>query len=114
MSTETPEGNELNFGDQPLIDLLDKWGITSHTMIKASTEQLNYKQVQRALKGRKLTLKMMQKVARAFNVAIWNELNKEEKEAYFEYKHKHLFNYAKGYDENFIDPNDQSPRFSSN
>jgi hypothetical protein len=61
--------------------------------------------VQKARKGRQLTLPMMQKVCRAFNIAIWNRLNKERKEIYFEYMHRHLFNYAKGHEADWADPN---------
>ena len=56
-------------------------------------------------KGRRLTLSMMQKVTRALNVAVWYRLTDKEKEGYFEYLHRHLFNYAKGYDPDWEDPN---------
>lgn len=97
--------DDTDLGTQPLDQLLTDWGLTNHEMVEVSTEQLTHKQVQRARKGRRLTLKMMMKVTRAFNVTIWHSLNDEEKEAYFEYGWKHLFNYAKGYDANFEDPN---------
>ena len=48
---------------------------------------------------------MMQKVTRAFNVAIWGQLSDEQKEAYYEYMHRDLFNYAKGHDADWVDPN---------
>jgi len=99
------EDSTLDLGSQPLADFMEKWNLTSHDMVEASTEQLTFKQIQRAAKGRRLTLKMMQKVTRAFNVAIWHKISKEDKEAYFEYMHKHLFNYAKGHDKSFQDPN---------
>lgn len=85
---------------------MEQWKLTNHELVEASPEQLNHKQVQKARKGRQLTLTMMQKVMRAFNIAIWNRLTKEQKEAYFEYGHKHLFSYAKGYDAAWVDPND--------
>lgn len=86
--------------------MMDAWEISNHQMVDVSTEQLNHKQIQRARQGRRLTLKMMQKVTRAFNVTIWYRLDDAQKEAYFEYMHKHLFNYAKGYDAEFVDPNE--------
>ncbi len=92
-------------GPQPLDELMELWGLTNHELVETSTEQLNHKQVQKARKGRRLTLAMMQKVCRAFNISIWNRLNKEQKEAYFEYMHRHLFNYAKGYEPDWADPN---------
>ena len=92
-------------GVQPLDRMMELWKVTNHELVEASPEQLNHKQVQKARKGRQLTLTMMQKVARALNITIWGRLDKEQKEAYFEYGHKHLFNYAKSYDPNFVDPN---------
>lgn len=92
-------------GPQPLDQLMDIWAITNHELVDTSTEQLNHKQVQKARKGRQLTLPMMQKVCRALNITIWTRLNKEQKEIYFEYMHRHLFNYAKGFEADFTDPN---------
>jgi hypothetical protein len=96
---------EREHGDQPLDALLTAWGLGNHDLVDASTEQLNHKQVQKARKGRTLTLHMMQKVTRALNVAVWYRLKNTEREQYFEYFHKHLFNYAKGYSADFVDPN---------
>jgi len=99
------EQSERDLGGQPLDTMMLSWGIGNHDMVEVSTEQLTHKQVQKARSGRRLTLKMMQKVTRAFNVAIWYRLNDEEKEAFDEYLHKRLFNYAKGYDGTVTDPN---------
>ena len=96
-------GND--FGDQPLDGMMEMWGLENHDLVEVSTEQLTHKQVQRARKGRRLTLKMMQKVTRAFNVAIWYQLSDEQKEGYYEYLHRDVFNYAKGYDAEWVDPN---------
>jgi hypothetical protein len=97
---------ELNdLGPQPLDAMMKEWNLTNHQMVEVSSEQLTHKQVQRARSGRRLTLKMMQKVTRAYNVTIWFKLTDEQKERYFEYLHRHLFNYAKGYDAEFKDPN---------
>jgi len=98
-------GNERDLGKQPLDQMMEDWGMTNHDMVEVSTEQLTHKQVQKARNGRRLTLKMMQKVTRAFNVCIWHRLNDEQKEVYYEYMHRDLFNYAKGADENWEDPN---------
>ena len=92
-------------GTQPLDALMEKWALTNHDLVEASPEQLNHKQVQKARKGRQLTLASMQKVCRGLNIAIWNRLTKEQKEIYFEYMHRHLFNYAKGHDADWVDPN---------
>ena len=92
-------------GPQPLDELMEKWNLTNHELVETSTEQLNHKQVQKARKGRQLTLTMMQKVCRALNITIWHRLNKEQKEIYFEYMHRHLFDYAKGHEAEWADPN---------
>ena len=97
---------ERDLGTQPLDAMMRAWGMSNNEMVDVSTEQLTHKQIQRARNGRRLTLKMMQKVNRAFNVMIWSKLSDEQKETYFEYMHKHLFNYAKGYDADFVDPNE--------
>ncbi len=99
------DSNERDLGNQPLDVMMDAWGMGNHDLVEVSTEQLTHKQVQKARKGRRLTLKMMQKVTRAFNVAIWHQLTDGEKESYHEYMHRELFNYAKGYDGDWIDPN---------
>ncbi|MFT3991704.1 MAG: hypothetical protein QM680_09890 [Luteolibacter sp.] len=94
-------------GTQPLDGLMDRWNLTNHELVEVSTEQLNHKQVQKARKGRQLTLSLMQKVMRTLNIAIWKlRLNKEQRELFTEYQHRQLFNYAKGYDANWQDPNE--------
>jgi len=99
--------SELDLGDQPIIQMMEKWGLSNEDLVNASTEQLTFKQVQRGRTGRRLTLKMMQKTLRAYNVAIWYKLNKEQKDKFVEYlQHGFLFNYAKGYDKDWVDPNE--------
>ncbi len=80
-------------GPQPVDALMEHWGLSNHDMVDASPEQLTHKQVQRARKGRVLTLAMMQKVTRTLNIAVWYRLTKDERETYFEYLHKHLRSY---------------------
>ncbi|MEP4078661.1 hypothetical protein [Haloferula sp.] len=92
-------------GEQPVAALMDAWTLSVHDLVDASPEQLTHKQVQRARKGRTLTLAMMQKMTRSLNIAVWYRLKKEEREVFFEYLHKHLFNYAKGFNAEFQDPN---------
>ena len=98
--------SELDHGPQPLDGLMEKWGLDNHELVATSTEQLTHKQVQKARKGRQMTLKMMIKVNRAFNITIWHKLNDEQKEAFVEYGHKDLFTYAKGYEDGAVDAND--------
>ncbi len=85
--------------------LLEQWGLGNHDLVEVSTEQLSHKQVQKARKGRQLTLPLREKVTRALNVAVWYRLTEEEREDYFEYLHRHLFSYGKGYEAEWQDPN---------
>ena len=103
MSEDLREEND--FGIQPLDTILDGWKITNHQVVDISPEQLTHKQVQRARSGRKLTLKMKQKLARSVNFAVWSRLNNGERDSYVEYFPKHLFSYNKGYDAEAGDPN---------
>lgn len=99
------EENERNHGTQRIDAIMQNWGLDNHDLVTVSIEQLTHKQVQKARQGRQLTLKMMQKVARALNVAIWEKLSETEREVYYEYIHRDLFSYAKGYDPEWQDPN---------
>ena len=92
-------------GPQPLDGLLDRWNITNHELVEVSEEQLNHKQVQKARKGRQLTLHLMQKLMRALNETIVTKLPKEQRATFVPYLHKQLFNYAKGHDAGWVDPN---------
>lgn len=96
---------ERDLGSQPLVLLLGSWGLSNHDLVAASPEQLTHKQVQRACQGRKLTLKMKQKLARTLNFAVWGRLTNDEREEFSEYFPKHLFNYSKGYDKGLSDLN---------
>ena len=100
------ENTVRDLGVQPLDAMMKAWNVDNHDLVEVSTEQLTHKQVQKARMGRRLTLKMMQKVTRALNVAVWYKLNDEQKEAYYEYMHRDLFNYAKGHDPEWLDPNE--------
>jgi transcriptional regulator with XRE-family HTH domain len=80
-------------GPQPFDVLMDRWKLTNHQLVEASPEQLNHKQVQKARKGRQLTLHLMQKIARSLNIAIFERLEKPQQEAFVEYLHRHLHSY---------------------
>jgi hypothetical protein len=94
-------------GPQPLDGLMVRWNLANHELVEVSTEQLNHKQVQKARKGRQLTLSLMQKLMRTVNEAIVAKLPKEQRPNFVPYLHKHLFNYAKGYDAAWTDPNEE-------
>jgi|TARA_B110000116_G_C16373409_1_gene375173 hypothetical protein len=97
--------SERDLGTQPLDGLMEAWGVTNNDVVETSPEQLTHKQVRRARTGRQLTLKMMMKVTRTFNVTIWHRMDDGQKTRFVEYGHKNLFNYTKGFDPEAIDPN---------
>ena len=92
-------------GLQPMDGLMIRWGLNNHQLVETSVEQLNHKQVQRARKGRQLTLHLMQKVARTLNEAVLTTLKKGDRPNFKPYTHKHLFNYAKDHNPDWVDPN---------
>jgi hypothetical protein len=92
-------------GVQPIDVLMARWNLGNHQLVESATSQLTHKQVQRARKGRQLTLHMMQKLTQSLNEAVLGRLPKEQREAFHPYLHKHLFNYAKGHDPSWQDPN---------
>lgn len=56
-------GEEL--GSQPLDDLMHRLEISNTDLVRASTEQLNFKMVQKGRKGRRLTPNIQKKILRA-------------------------------------------------
>ncbi len=96
---------ERDLGVQPLDAILNGWQLDNQDVAAASPEQLTHKQLARARSGRRLTLKMMMKIARTLNFAVWGRLTDEERAAYTEYFPKHLFNYSKAYDKDLADEN---------
>lgn len=93
-------------GVQPIDSLMTRWQLTNHQLVESSVEQLTHKQVQRARKGRQLTLHLMQKITRTLNDAVVAGLGKESREVFAPYLHRQLFNYAKGHDREWHDPNE--------
>jgi hypothetical protein len=62
-------GVERDLGPQPLARLMAERDLAPADLVAASTEQLTHKQVARAMKGRRLTANVMDKVLRAWNRA---------------------------------------------
>lgn len=73
---------ERDLGEQPLARLMAERGLTPKDLVAASTEQVTYKMVTRAMKGRRLTANTMGKVHRAWNRAAEAELALNELFAY--------------------------------
>lgn len=65
-----PAKPERDLGPQPIAGLLDELGLDNHALVAASGEHLTHKMVGKARKGRRLSLKVKQKIARALNRAV--------------------------------------------
>jgi len=73
---------ERDLGEQPIGKILAEHGFKSHDLVSNSTEQITHKMVGRAVKGRRLTLKIQYRILNALNKAAGKE-----------YTLKDLFNY---------------------
>jgi hypothetical protein len=93
-----------DLGPQPLDALLDEIGLSNHQLVALSTEQLTHKQVQKARKGKRISVNIQRKILRALNarpvapapVAPEGEGDAEEEPVAPEkklYELKELFNY---------------------
>ncbi|MDD5096863.1 MAG: hypothetical protein PHU59_00020 [Candidatus Omnitrophica bacterium] len=71
-----------DLGEQPLAKIMAEHGFKPHDLVASSTEQITHKMVSRAVKGRRLNLKIQYRLLNALNKAA----NKQ-------YALKELFNY---------------------
>jgi hypothetical protein len=74
MNTE----NERNFGVQLISQIMEEHGLKARDLVDASTEQITYKMVYRACKGRKLTSNVKSKIRNALNKSTGKEYSMEE------------------------------------
>lgn len=65
MSDDRPR----DLGVQPIAGVMDERGISVRDVVAASTEQITFKMVQRARKGRRLSAHVMAKIQRAVSNA---------------------------------------------
>lgn len=72
----------LEFGPQPLDQIMEERGLKNHALVAASKDGLTHKQVQKGRKGRRLTRNIQEKIAAALSVA-----------AGITYRPEQLFNY---------------------
>ncbi|NLZ63104.1 MAG: hypothetical protein GX902_04785 [Lentisphaerae bacterium] len=63
------ESQRREFGPQPIAAILQELGLRSRDLVNASTEQLTYKMVSKACRGRWLSNNVRGKVLRALNKA---------------------------------------------
>ena len=62
------EENGMNVGVQPLDAIMEERGIRNHDLVAAMPPGfINHKQVQKARRGRRLTIRMQEKVLEALN-----------------------------------------------
>ena len=73
---------EYDLGEQKVAGIMIELGLKPADLVNNSTEQLTFKMVSKAAKGRRLTLKAQYKVLNALNKAAGKE-----------YQIKDLFNY---------------------
>jgi len=59
------EGVKAELGIQPLNGIMARLGISNADLVKASTEQLSFKMVQKGRKGRRLTPNIQHKILNA-------------------------------------------------
>lgn len=67
---ENENDGSLNHGPQPLDALLTELGLENGDLVEASTEQLTYKVVGKARRGRELTSRAQKKVLAAVRAAL--------------------------------------------
>lgn len=75
---------ERDLGPQPVGKIMDELGLGPGDLVANSAQQLTYKMVARAVKGRRLTPNIQQKVLNALNKAAGKE-----------YQLKDLFDYSR-------------------
>lgn len=71
-----------DLGEQPIAGIMKDHNLKSHDLVNSSTEQVSYKMVSRAFKGRRLTPHIQSKILKALNQASGKN-----------YTLKDLFNY---------------------
>ncbi|NLF93948.1 MAG: hypothetical protein GX564_08675 [Oligosphaeraceae bacterium] len=67
--TSASENQSREFGPQPIVAILQELGLRNRDLVTASTEQLTYKMVAKACRGRWLSNNVRGKVLRALNKA---------------------------------------------
>ncbi len=71
-----------DFGEQPIAGIISEKNLRPCDIVNASTEQITYKMIARAVKGRRLSPKVRNKILRAINSLTENQ-----------YSSKDIFNY---------------------
>ncbi len=69
---------ENNLGEQPIIKIMVEYEIKARDLVENSTEQLTYKMVSKACKGRRLTPNVKYKILKALMKTTGNQFTREE------------------------------------
>jgi hypothetical protein len=67
------EEPERNLGEQPLVGIMAARGLKARDLVAGSSEQITFKMVSRACKGRRLKPKVQRKIRDALNAATGEE-----------------------------------------
>ena len=67
------DGPERNLGEQPLAGIMADHGLKARDLVAGSIEQITFKMVSRACKGRRLKPKVQRKIRDALNAATGEE-----------------------------------------
>ncbi|MFH1691673.1 MAG: hypothetical protein ABIC68_03765 [Candidatus Omnitrophota bacterium] len=62
-------GVKRNLGEQPIAKIMLEYGLKACDLVENSTEQISYKMVARAVKGRRLTQHVQVKILKTLNKA---------------------------------------------
>jgi len=60
---------EMEFGVQPLDQIMEELALKNHDLVAASKDGLTHKQVQKGRNGRRLTLNIQNKITAALSVS---------------------------------------------
>ncbi len=75
---ENEPSSQRNLGEQPLAKRMATAELRPADLVEASKDQLTHKMVSRAMKGRRLTARTMDKVLRAWNQAADAQLERSD------------------------------------
>jgi len=64
---------EYDLGPQPIKEIIDAHQLKPHDVVAASTDQITHKMIAKAIKGRRLTPHVKQKILAALNKACQRE-----------------------------------------
>jgi len=71
-------GIERNLGEQPIARIMADHGLKARDLVANSTEQITYKMVSRACKGRRLTRNVQYKLRNVLNKSTGKEYSLEQ------------------------------------